>query len=258
MFRYRDYELAVRSRLDTASEEVGDSNGYYSTEEDFLPSFNLACQHVAKTLAYLLEQSKMPSESLSELRYQRTFVSSPYSEVVMGSVLFIEAVYPLPEVKGLPLVEANKPTEVTSSVTVIDTKYSASLLSAERASMVHHNPFIAGYDKQGCVKTKSEQGRFLTFSYTSPYRAKDGSLQIKIMPSLKGGLCTVLCINNIPTYSIGLIVLNDYNTEIPLPISILPFIVEKALFFLAYKQGDGPTVGELSEAEADRILSILL
>lgn len=257
MIIYRSFEELVRQRLDSDISEIGDADSFYSTSVDILPAFNAACISLTRLLSVLLEQSKVPSEALSELRVYKTFISSALSTVRVEDVMFIEGVYPFPDLPKPVIEYKGKSVEVSSENEAPSLPYSASYLTAERESLVHQNPFANGYTKQKCIKDKVSKGEFVTFAYTAPFKAKDG-IEIKVFPNISGELCTVKCISNIKLLNIDQVEADDYNTEVPLPQSLLEYLVEKALFYISYKQGDGDSIGELADSEITKIMQTLI
>tara|TARA_R100000995_G_scaffold84922_1_gene65884 strand:- start:6762 stop:7523 length:762 start_codon:yes stop_codon:yes gene_type:complete len=227
---------------------------HYGDNEDIIPAINSSVQWLISVINSVLGQKKLGEEIFRELTFARVFRTSSDSrislEVFPDDPWTILAVYPLPTT-GDNDGTYTEPTDKKESAHVtnkyhITSDYSAKRLTIEEWALNKQNPFAAGYAGTAVCDTLKE------YAYLSPfdYRSNDSAPQkqeIEVRPAVVNDEVTVFYIKK-PTKITAL------TDSIEFPDSVFSLLFNKALAYIAYKQGDGTNISQISGQD----ISILL
>jgi len=242
----------MASRLDA------EDSDRYRFEQDYKPSINGAKDWIVTALNPVFSSDKFSSEGLRELTYTRIWQANKYSRIsfdplAMGHTLWtILGVYPNPVLnQNASGVSQTDPSLslLRTDLSFISSEESAQRLTAEEWNINSKNIFQAG---NNILKGELSFYGYRDFSnYASTtYTGATGLREIAIRP-------------DVPNQLVGIEYLK-YPTQISLitdtldfPESMTEFIVEKALGYIAYKQGDGTNIFQITEMETKRLLALI-
>lgn len=202
---------------------------YYRNSADYFPAINKAVRSVVSLMDKVLSSSRLSDDALREIS---KFMVKDANE---GAVLI--PVKDMQNVWAVTLVSPN-PTLDQAGV-LVDFDKSAERVSLEEWAKASGNPFASG----NSVVT----GDFASYGYIT-YATNTGTV-IKVRP--KDSVTKIL---------VGYLeVVKDVNLEsdiIALPKSLYSMVLEKALWFLSYKQGDQTNLAQMSNTEISNLTNL--
>lgn len=248
----------MRSALDAQPD-----SGYYDSTFDFIPSIDSACKWIFSIIVASKSRSKRAAEILREAQFNYIYVTNIQSRIMIeGAIWSIDAVFPLPFTISNGQPTPPPPLDDFESYVRTDLVYQYSNYSAYRKTVEQtgenrNNPFSPGYNPPTISQSQLVEGSNLNidFCYIEPYsyntqqeNPMDKRGYIEIQPFIPKKMCAVAyTINPNPILGTG--------TNINLPDSAFLLIVEKALSFLSYQQGDKTTLYQVTEVDIQRVLS---
>lgn len=209
---------------------------HYGDNEDIIPAINSSVKWVVSVINSALGQKKIGEEIFEELHKALVFRTSRDSRVSISAfpdeVWAITAVVPLPRTgqTGQPA-----PTMIPIGSYWMENLYhissvlSAKRLSVEKWHQASKNPFSAGYEN------KCEE--LTEYAYLNPVSYKpDGTdtwaREIELKPAMNQKFVTIFYVAKPDTIS-GL-----GTDDIQLPSQTFNLVLNKALQYIAYQQGD--------------------
>jgi len=249
--------IAVQKLVDSIQSALdADGQGdYYLFDQDYKPAINNAIDFIVSTVNHNLEQKKFSGELLRELIRNRVYQTSRNSRVQFDStdnVWSILALYPNPTVTqdpGQSLPDAT--TDSAASYLIDHASYVSSNQDAKRLTLEEWNanklnPFLSG--NTVITATELQQYAYQTFqNYSSTYQYTPTS-EIEIRPVLDGKLIAVSFVQ----YPTQVSVVGD---NVQFPESATDLIVNLALKWIAFKQGDGTNIYALSSRDAAQLVN---
>lgn len=229
----------------------------YNFDRDFKPAINYAIEYYTSVFNSAFGQNKLSEENLRELTRTRVWQTSKYSRIHFDITDTVEEVWSILVVAPEPLLDPEtaplvNPTPENSlyapDVTFVRSEYAASRQTFEEWNSNEDNIFMPG--------NTTFQDDFKTYAYRNFTHFKDGELpsdiveEIEIRPYLDNQLVGV-------TYLVyPLQVVSDTDT-ILFPKSIQNLIVNKALNFVSWKQGDGTNLYTIQEREIATLVQLM-
>jgi hypothetical protein len=244
--------LELRNQLAFALDAEG--SDHYRDDQDYIPAINGAIKSLTAIINSALGQNKLGEEFFREISYSGVFRTDLNSRISLSvfpnEVWSILAIYPKPNTSGTVI-----PTPLTTRSYYMDGLLHVSAdkdckrLTIEEWSKNKLNPLEAGYDgNQICDDLKR-------YAYLNPINyggvnSGFNSQELEIRPKLENLYATVFWAK-MPT------VITDINDNIEFPSSCFPLLFNKALNYIAYKQGDSTNLYSVSNADIQQLLSLI-
>jgi hypothetical protein len=255
MIPVTDLISRIRTRIDAVD------SGYYDDVDDIIPAIQSSIEWLVSLINANMSDKKISEESLRELRVACVFQTSVNSRINIDSTFWsIEAVYPLPLTGPTdpPTILINPhPEQSLKRSDLLHKKgsYSAKRMTLEEWAENEQNPFAAGNTVKDCCVLTHGSSCNIKFGYLNPleYRWDDNfsnTKDLEVRPYIPSKLCTLFYIEN-PAK------ITSTSDEIRFPLSIFEIIVDKALQFLSYRQGDGTTIWQVSGSDVNQLIQML-
>jgi len=225
---------------------------------DIIPAINAAVKWLTSVVNSAYGQDKIGEEFFRELSTSGVFRTSNTSRVSLAifpsEVWSILAIYPNP----VTSVISGVPTPVTPDSTRsyllnnklhVTAETSCKRLNLEEWATNYGNPFEAGYEgNQICDDLK-------LYAYLTPinYQQTSSSFrtqELEIRPSLSNKEVTIFWAKKPPQ----IVTLAD---EISFPHSVFQLLFDKALNYIAYKQGDQTNLFGVTSQDINQLLNVL-
>lgn len=232
---------------------------HYRDNEDYIPAINSSIKWLTNVVNMAMGQNKLGEEFFREISYSGVFQTDDISRISLtvfpSEVWTILAIYPLP----ITIKNKSVPTPVIDDLTysyfrrdlihrtaVNDCKR----LNIEEWARNKDNPFEAGYEGDALC------GDLVRYAYLNPLNHWNSNLglhsqEIEIRPLLQNKLATVFWAKK-PS---EIVTLAD---NIEFPNSVRQLLFDKALNYIAYKQGDQTNLYTVTNADIQLLLSNIL
>ena len=234
-----------------------ENSDHYRDDLDYIPSINAATKWLTAVVNSAFGENKIGEEFFRELSYSGVFRTSNTSRVSLD--VFPTEVWTVLAVMALPTTESNGGTppatpDNTSSYHLSDLIHVSSLNACKRISIESwtdglFNPTEAGYEgNQICDELK-------LYSYLQPinYRSVsrgENSQEIEIRPAVKNGKVTVFWAKKPDE-------ITSLSQQIDFPNSVFQLLFDKALNYIAYKQGDQTNIYGVTNNDIQQLLTVL-
>lgn len=248
--------LELRNQLRFALD--AEDSDHYRDDLDIIPAINASIKWLTSVVNSAYGQDKIGEEFFRELSTSGVFRTSNTSRVSLAifpsEVWSILAIYPNPVTTAISGVPAPATPDTTRSYLLnnklhITAETSCKRLNLEEWATNYGNPFEAGYQgDQICDDLK-------LYAYLTPinYQQTSSSFrtqELEIRPSLSNKEVTIFWAKKPPQ----IVTLND---EISFPHSVFQLLFDKALNYIAYKQGDQTTLYGVTSQDINQLLNVL-
>ena len=236
-----------------------EGSDHYRDDLDIIPAINASQRWIVSVINAALGRNKFGEEIFRDLTKARVFQASDDSRVGLNifpnEVWTILAVFPKP-VTGNTGGTASTPSGKNEAIYRGDLYHirgigkSADRLSVEQWENNRGNPFAAGYD--GAVFCEELQD----YAYLDPIDHNwnddevDSKDEIEIRPAIPQELVTIVYVKK-PTPIAAL------SENIEFPDEIFQMIFNKALQYIAYKQGDQTNIFSVTNADIQTLISTI-
>jgi hypothetical protein len=252
MFTAQELRDQIRFALDA------ENSDHYRDDLDIIPSINAAIKWLTSVVNTAYGQDKIGEEFFRELSSSGVFRTSDTSRVSLSifptEVWSILAVYPKPTTKSITGVPAPPTPDNTRSYYLsnklhVSSQLSCKRLNLEQWSVNYDNPFEAGYQgDQICESLK-------LYAYLTPINYQGFSTsyltqELEIRPSSPNEEVTIFWAKK-PTQIVNL------TDEINFPHSVFQLLFDKALNYIAYKQGDQTNIYGVTAEDIKQLLTVL-
>lgn len=252
MFTALELRNQIRFALDA------ENSDHYRDDMDIIPSINAAIKWLTSVVNTAYGQDKIGEEFFRELSSSGVFRTSDTSRVSLTvfptEVWSILAVYPKPKTRQITGVPVPATPDDTRSYYLpnklhISSELSCKRLNLEQWSVNYDNPFEAGYQgDQICEPLK-------LYAYLTPinYQGFSNSYltqELEIRPSSPNEEVTIFWAKK----PAPIVTLND---EINFPHSVFQLLFDKALNYIAYKQGDQTNIYGVTAQDIQQLLTVL-
>jgi len=229
----------------------------YRFDQDFKPAINYAIEWSVSAFNDAFAQNKLSGESLKELNkvgiwQTNNFSRLAFDEAAVGSKLWtIIAIYPKPTVYPYkaPVVNQNPVlSEFVKDLSFVKSEYAAKRLTQEEWNDNVKNVFMPGNIKLGGELTDYaylDSVNYSSTSYTNP-----GIFETEIRPSVANEYVAM-------AYLVKPTAVSQISDSVQFPESMTNIIVEKALNFISYKQGDGTNLYGVTSADINRLVALM-
>ena len=248
--------LELRNQLRFALD--AENSDHYRDDMDIIPAINAAVKWLTSVVNSAYGQDKIGEEFFRELSTSGVFRTSNTSRVSLAifpsEVWSILAIYPNPVTTAISGVPAPATPDTTRSYLLnnklhVTAETSCKRLNLEEWATNYGNPFEAGYEgNQICEDLK-------LYAYLTPinYQQTSSSFrtqELEIRPSLSNKEVTIFWAKKPPQ----IVTLAD---EISFPHSVFQLLFDKALNYIAYKQGDQTTLYGVTSQDINQLLNVL-
>jgi len=248
----------VRDQMLFALDAEG--SDYYDDDRDIIPAINASIKWLTNVVNMALGKNKSAEEVFRDISIVKVFQTSEDSRISLDvfpdPVWTILAVYPLPETKSTTVAAGTPPVTTKNSIHRPDLYHVSSEFSCKRLTSEEwidnkRNPFEAGYI--GISPTCTD---LLDYAYLPPKNydpvnpANDISKEIEVRPIVNQGLITVEYVKQ-PTV---IAILAD---DIDFPETTFQMIFDKALQYIAYKQGDQTNLYTVTAQDINALINAI-
>lgn len=245
---------AVVTRMEAGLDSEGSDR--YLFNEDFRPAIHYAIQWIQTALTDLFAQKRFSPEALTELTKTRVWQTNAYSRFSYNSADLngedywtILTVHPKPtcQPNGPVLVLPADQSKVRTDLVYLRSDFSARRQSYEESSINRDNPFAAG---NTIVNNALTTYAVLDASnYTATGYAPAGTYEWEIIPAVPKELIGVRYLKkpNLPAADTDVIEFRD---------TAMNILVDRALQYISWKQGDGTNLYGVSERDYQQLIQI--
>ena len=248
----------VRDQLLFALDAEG--NDYYDDDRDIIPAINASIKWLTNVVNISLGKSKAAEEVFRDVSILNVFQTSEDSRISLdvfpNPVWTILAVYPLPETKATAVAAGTPPETTKNSIHRPDLYFvtgekDCKRLTSEEWIGNKNNPFEAGYIGVDPLCTD-----LIDYAYLPPKNydpvdlVNDVRKEIEIRPVVNQGLVAVEYVKQ-PTVIVSL------SDSIDFPETTFQMIFDKALQYIAYKQGDGTTLYTVTSSDINQLINAI-
>lgn len=236
-----------------------EGSDHYDDTLDIIPAINASVRWIVGVINVALGEKKISEESLSDISIARVMQTSKDSRIEIESipddVWTILAIYPLPTTDSTgqpPVVQLDEKVSVhRSDLYHVESDFDAGRLTIEEWNTNKNNPFAAGN-----IVVDSDCPDIIDYGYLNPIKYfKDGTAtsnkDLEIRPYIDKGLATVVYAKT-PTPIASL------SDSIELPTSVFQVVFNKALQYIAYKQGDGTSLNDITTSDVQTLIQTIL
>jgi hypothetical protein len=248
--------LELRNQLRFALD--AEDSDHYRDDLDIIPAINASIKWLTSVVNSAYGQDKIGEEFFRELSTSGVFRTSDTSRVSLAifpsEVWSILAVYVKPVTRAIsgipaPVTSDNTRSYLLNNKLHISASISCKRLNLEEWATNFGNPFEAGYQgDQLCDDLK-------LYAYLTPinYQQTSSSFrtqELEIRPSLSNQEVTIFWAKK----PAQIVTLND---EINFPHSVFQLLFDKALNYIAYKQGDQTNLYGVTAQDINQLLNVL-
>ena len=246
----------VVSRMASALDAEGSER--YTFDQDYKYAISYAQEWIVTAVNQAMSEKKLAAENLRELIKVKIWQANAFSRIafdpaIVGQKLWsVLAVYP--EIKTTPFSNPNQLVVPAQSVFMPNLSFVSS--DQEGAARLTHeewndnkkNVFMPG---NITVTGSLKKYAYLDFAdYSSSSYVNPVPFEIEVRPSVAAKYVAIVYLK----YPNEIILPTD-NLEFPDP--MIDLIVEKALLFISFKQGDATNLYSISEREVSRIVNLI-
>jgi len=233
-----------------------ENSDHYLDQLDYIPAINAAIKWLTNVVNAAYGQDKLGEEFFRDLAYSGVFKTTNTSRVSLNvfpsEVWTILGVYANPKTEKIAGYPPVPTPDVTRSYFLSDELHRSSTDSCKRLSVEEwstnaSNPLEAGYDgNQICDALK-------LYAYLAPANYQGVNIgnkaaEIEIRPSSVNGKVTVFWAKK-PS------VITTLAENIEFPNSVFQLLFDKALSYIAYKQGDQTSIYSVTAQDIQQLLS---
>jgi hypothetical protein len=232
-----------------------EGSDHYRDDLDIIPAINGAMKWLTTLVNTAYGQNKISEEFFRELSYSGVFRTSDASRVSLNifpsEVWTILAIYVNPKTENISGIPITPTPNTKQSYFLPEKLHLSSDLDCKRLSLEEwarnkKNPFEHGYDgPEICNDLK-------IYAYLSPlnYQLQSIMNEIEVRPSLVNKDITIFWAKK-PD---NILTIND---TIDFPNSTFQLLFDKALNYIAYKQGDQTNLYSVSSNDIQQLLTAL-
>jgi hypothetical protein len=236
-----------------------EGSDHYDDDRDIIPAINAAMRWMTNVVNLALGRNKAAEEVFRDISIMRVFQTSEDSRISLDEfpdpVWTILAVYPLPTTKitGEALVPpvSTKHSVHRPDLYFVTADYSCKRLNSEEWIDNKNNPFEAGY-----IGIDPLCPDLVDYAYLAPKNydpvnpAAQINREIEIRPVVDQGLIAVEYVKQ-PTV---VALLAD---DIDFPQTTFQMIFDKALQYIAYKQGDQTSIYTVTSQDINTLINAI-
>jgi len=234
-----------------------DAEGFerYEFNEDYRPAINHAVDWMVAVFNSVFSQNKLSEETLRELIRMRIFITSTYSRVHfaqadLGETIWsIVAVYPKPEYVGALVAQPNTEISVHCPLaSYVKSYYSAKRTTLEKVNHDRRNPFAHGNEIDDCEETITYTYIF-GVDYTGAYQVPTVH-ELEVQRAIPNEAIAISYLAH--PQRVALV-----TDTIPFPEALTNMLVNKALDYISWKQGDGTNLKGVTDRDTKELITLM-
>lgn len=239
-----------------------EGSNYYDDKRDIEPAINASINWVVAVATMAFGDKKYTDEAFKELKSSRVYLTNSLSRIKISEDIWsIRSVHPLPELADSTIAVVNPadPFESKAQVAMIhkSSNGSAKRLTIEEWDENKQNPFQPSnvYQTTKCTEDKYDFGYLDSESYTVPTdQAGNYKWMIEIRPYIPDRLVTLFVLDKPPVV--------EYTTAyapttLPFDIKLQNLLIDKAINFIARRQGDNTTTYTVTQNDIATLIAAL-
>lgn len=235
-----------------------ENSDHYLDDLDYIPAINASVKWLTNVVNAAYGQDKLGEEFFRDLAYSGVFQTTDTSRVSLNvfpsEVWTILGVYANPKtsvIAGYPPVVTPDATKsyFLSNIRHLSSSDSCKRLSVEEWSTNMNNPLEAGYDGDQICDALKLYAYMSTFNYEG-LNSGVNSAEIEVRPSIINGKVTVFWAKKPST-------ITNLSQNIEFPNSVFQLLFDKALNYIAYKQGDQTNIYGVTTQDIQQLLSVI-
>lgn len=235
-----------------------ENSDHYLDDLDYIPAINASVKWLTNVVNAAYGQDKLGEEFFRDLAYSGVFQTTNTSRVSLNvfpsEVWTILGVYANPTtsvIAGYPPVSTPDVTKsyFLSNIRHLSSSDSCKRLNVEEWSTNTNNPLEAGYDGDQICDALKLYAYMSTFNYEG-VNSGVNSAEIEVRPSIINGKITVFWAKK-PS------VITSLSQNIEFPNSVFQLLFDKALNYIAYKQGDQTNIYGVTTQDIQQLLSVI-
>jgi len=235
-----------------------EGSDFFRDTQDIMPALNYGIDFLMMAVNQIRETNKVSNEVFKELRYNRIYQTSKFSRITIdNSVFSIDAVVPLPITNPLWTKQANSTPEksiLLNSYIFVESNFdSCGRLTSEEWQTNRFNPFAPGAEYKDYVDLKPTDTCSIKFGYQDALNYQNANLdifEIEVRPKLVEKPVAIVYVKNHPR-------ITSTSDNIYFSNNIVNFIVQNALNYISYQQGDNTTLWNVSEQDRIALLNFV-
>lgn len=241
-----------------ASKLDAEGNDRYTFDQDYKPAINGAIENLVSIMNAAFAQKKLSPENLRELTKVKVWQANSYSRIsikksdIGHAVWSVVGVYPKPKVN-------KRPTKLQSSdesesffrpdISFIDSDYSADRLTLEEWNQNKSNAFLSGNILLSGGLSEYAYLDMADYS-SSSYTGLPDKIEITIRPYVPNELVAIAYIKTPDS-------ITQQSGSVEFPESMTEMIVDLSLSHIAYKQGDGTSLFQVTDRNIQRLVALM-
>jgi len=250
--------IAVQTIVDRMNSALdAEGSDRYLFDQDFKPAINSTLDWLVIVFNSAFADKKLSEEDLRDLIttniwHASSFARIKFDDVATGHKLWtILGVFPEPVVEPVTVapVLANKfDSQFEPDLSYIESDFSASRLAIEEWNQNKKNIFMPGNET---VTNQLKKYAYLGFAdYSSSAYSTVGEIEIRPRDDVKDKFVGLSYLR-VPAK------IDDIGDDLEFPETIIDLIWQKALNFIAYKQGDQTTLYSVTERDITRLVQLM-
>lgn len=250
--------IAVQTVVDRMK-SVLDAEGSdrYLFDQDFKPAINSAIDWLVAVFNAAFSDKKLSEEDLRELVKTTIWQANSYSrirfdETALGYKIWtILGISPEPTITPAtipPSLPSPETSVYRSDLSFIDSEYSARRLSIEEWNENRKNVFSAGNE---VISNSLKSYAYLGHGNYGSSNYNAGGEEIQIRPSVAEQFVAVTVLKNPDK-------ITQITDDIEFPSPIIDILYQKALNFIAYKQGDQTTLFTVTSRDVATLVKLMV
>lgn len=237
-----------------------EDSDHYRDDTDYIPAINAAVKYLTMIVNSAYGQNKIGEEIFRELTYSGVFLTNNNSRVSLNvfpsEVWSILAIYVKPQTEEVFGVTAPDTSDTKKSYYLENLIHISSELDCKRLSLEEwarnkRNPLEHGYDgDQICDNLK-------LYAYLNPVNYRTGQglnpvyrQDVEIRPKVENDQVTIFWAKKPEE-------ITSITDTIDFPNSVFQILFDKALNYIAYKQGDQTNLYAVSSADIQQLITSL-
>ena len=246
---------AIVDRMTSVLDAEGSER--YLFDQDFKPAINSSIDWLVAVFNSAFSDNKLPEESLRDLIVTSVWQASSFSRINIDAsalgydVWGVLGIFPepviTPDIKA-PLLLSPEKSQFRSDISYIRSDFSAERLTIEEWNINRSNVFSPGNE---VIKNGLKRYAYLGYGNYESSSYSSGGKEIEIRPSVADSF-VALTLLKVP---IKVVSVSD---SVEFPESVFDVLYQKALNFIAYKQGDQTNLYSVTNQDVSTLVKLMI
>lgn len=233
----------------------------YEFDRDYVHAINYSIDWMVSVFNAAFGSNKLSEESLRELVKIRIWQTSQHSRVYIDEDSITGLCHQVWTILGVlaePVTSPNLPasalptafeSKLVQGYRFISSQYPAKRLTIEEWYSNRDNPFVSG-NSVFSTSSSMRSYAYMNFMDYQGSQCSDGNIEIEIKPFLVNKYVAIAYLKR-PEY------ISDISNDVEFPPSLTNMIVDSALKWIAFKQGDNTNLWSVSERDTDQLTQLM-